>query len=120
MKRTPLTRNTALRRGDSVLERKTPLAKVNRKRAKRRRARDFGSKADFVRALPCLVCGTKPSEPHHFPTRGAGGTSKDLTPLCTEHHREFHGTGAKTFQRRHGINLRIRAEEIQAAWEQAA
>jgi len=93
---------------------RSELRKANRKRKAERYREHFGSKAEYVRQLPCCVCGrAAPSEPHHYPSRGAGGTSKDLVPLCTAHHREFH-MGAETFQARYGVDLKARAARYEA------
>lgn len=49
----------------------------------------------IVRSLPCMACGTKPSDAHHITTRGAGGDDvpENLMPLCSHHHREWHQMG---------------------------
>jgi hypothetical protein len=46
----------------------------------------------------CLVCGRKPSDPHHLrfaQTRGMGQKVSDefIVPLCRGHHRELHRSG---------------------------
>jgi hypothetical protein len=48
--------------------------------------------------MPCLVCGRKPSDPHHlrYPQpRALGRKASDefAVPLCRMHHREFHRAG---------------------------
>lgn len=93
------------------------MKRRNAKRAKKRYQEHFGDKAAFVRSRPCCVCGRSgPSDPHHHPSRGAGGTSKDLVPLCREHHNEFHGPngGAETFQTRHSVDLKRIAATMEA------
>jgi hypothetical protein len=52
----------------------------------------------FVANQPCLVCGRRPSDPHHlrFAQRRALGrkVSDEFTvPLCRSHHREVHRCG---------------------------
>ena len=52
----------------------------------------------FVAKLPCLICGRKPSDPHHlrFTQRRALGrkVSDEFTvPLCRVHHRAVHRVG---------------------------
>ena len=49
----------------------------------------------LVRKLPCIVCFTTPSDPHHLTTKGAGGknTLDNLMPLCREHHVMAHMKG---------------------------
>jgi hypothetical protein len=85
MKRTgPPERRTELRR-------ETPLAPVNRERKAKRYARDFGAHADWIRSLPCDLCGARPpSDPHHARSRGAGGTARHLVPTCRTCHTEIH------------------------------
>jgi hypothetical protein len=48
--------------------------------------------------MPCLVCGRKPSDPHHlrYPQpRALGRKASDefVVPLCRMHHREVHRAG---------------------------
>ena len=62
-----------------------------------RRVRD----RDHVRHVmkqPCLVCGRRPSDPHHLrfaQSRALGRKVSDefTVPLCRVHHREIHGCG---------------------------
>lgn len=44
-----------------------------------------------IRTLPCSVptCWKSPVHAAHVKSRGAGGTWKDLVPLCMYHHREY-------------------------------
>jgi hypothetical protein len=49
----------------------------------------------FVAQQPCLLCGRKPSDPHHLgftqPRALARKTSDEfVVPLCRTHHREAH------------------------------
>jgi len=49
----------------------------------------------FVACRPCLVCGRKPSDPHHLrfaQVRALGRKVSDefTVPLCRLHHRELH------------------------------
>jgi hypothetical protein len=49
----------------------------------------------FVAARPCLVCGRRPSDPHHLrfaQVRALGRKVSDefTVPLCRLHHRELH------------------------------
>jgi hypothetical protein len=52
----------------------------------------------FVATKPCLVCGRKPSDPHHLrftQPRALGRKVSDefVVPLCRGHHREAHRSG---------------------------
>jgi hypothetical protein len=83
----------------------------------------FGPLCDYVRNLPCLACGTWPSDPHHVKSRGAGGTDVEghgshgnVVNLCRTCHRELHTTGVKTWQKHHKIDLQAEAERIYRTW----
>lgn len=92
MKRTSIKRK-------SPLKRKTRLAPANRRRRARTFARNFGERATFIRAMPCLLAGTGCEgriEAAHARSRGAGGDRRELVPLCSGHHRQHH-RGAKSF-----------------------
>ena len=130
MKRTPLkrkrelARKRGLKRGkerlrsEARLERRTAMKKSNRKRKAKRYERDFGDKADFVRAQPCAVCGQGPSDPHHEPPRGAGGRKADLTNLCRPHHAQRHRMGLRVFNEFHGLDLLSIAKELEGRWQE--
>jgi hypothetical protein len=90
---------------------------------KRRRPDVFGPYSRYIANLPCLVCRTWPSEPHHVRSRGAGGTDfvghgshGNLTPLCASCHRSLHSTGRRTFEKNHGIELASAAESYYRRW----
>jgi ERF superfamily len=74
-----------------------------------RRVRD----RDHVRSVaqkPCLVCGRRPSDPHHLrfaQSRAMGRKVSDefTVPLCRGHHRELHRSGHEaTWWRKQGID----------------
>ncbi|MCA9636547.1 MAG: hypothetical protein KC420_11020 [Myxococcales bacterium] len=79
----------------------------------------YGLRGDPVRALGCLCrgglswspCGG-PTEAAHVRSRGAGGTRRDLVPLCQRHHSEQHRIGIKTFAERHSLDLTAEAQRI--------
>ncbi|RUP35810.1 MAG: hypothetical protein EKK60_16890 [Gordonia sp. (in: high G+C Gram-positive bacteria)] len=98
----------------SPLKRKTRLAPVNRKRAAARRAEAFGGRGEAVRGMACLVGQGCHGRIHaaHVRSRGAGGTRRDLVPLCELHHREQHQRGIRTFEAAHGLDLSGEAARV--------
>ena len=44
----------------------------------------------------------------------AGGTRRDLVPLCAHHHREQHDTGVETFATRYQVDLAALAASVAA------
>jgi hypothetical protein len=64
----------------------------------------------YVARQPCLVCGRKPSDPHHLrhlQPRALGRKASDefVVPLCRTHHRAVHRAGDEpTWWRTTGIN----------------
>jgi hypothetical protein len=85
--------------GDQPAEHNLSSGESNRRRpvAKTIRLRDKGH-LKFVSRQPCLICGRKPTDPHHLrfaqPRALARKVSDEFTvPLCRLHHRELHRTG---------------------------
>lgn len=116
MKRTELKRKTALRRGpgpkrSGALDRLTRLVRTTRlrwsgksKRFAKRRDRQF---SDWVKALPCLICGGAkgPSDPAHVAPRSRGSDDRgNIVPLCRTHHEAQEGKTAE-FERENSIDL---------------
>lgn len=88
---------------------KSYIKRTNPKRLKRLREQQFGGEyADTIRALGCCACGAPPpSVCHHTRTRGAGGTAKDMVPVCSPGcHEEIHQMGRTTFEEIYQINLK--------------
>ena len=102
MKRSPLKRKAPLKRGGYIRRKNTPEAKAKREA---KHERDFGELAEYVRTLPCWVCGLSdesqqtPTQACHVRSRGAGGHawredgSGNLAPQCDHHHRLQHSAG---------------------------
>lgn len=88
------------------LDRSTRVNRINKPRAEKRRAEDFGPCSRAARRGACAVPGCKsppPQEPAHVRSRGAGGHDwKNVVGLCSKHHREQHDTGVATFAARFG------------------
>ena len=119
LKRKTIQRSTdQLRRGAQLdrgaqLRRRTRVKAVNPERAAARRAVQFGAQADLCRTLPCCACGlTGGSDPHHEPTRGAGGVDKDTVPLCRPCHDYRHDHGLAALELGAGIDVLAVAAEL--------
>jgi hypothetical protein len=92
--------------------------------AKRGPARDWKYLA-WVRSLPCLVCGRAPAEAAHTGSDGGlrqKSSDYSCVPLCREHHtmasRSYHAGSRAEFERRHGIDLAVVVENLNAEfWE---
>lgn len=102
------------------VERKKPkgLKKVNRERKAARMERDFGPQAKACRRMACCVCSRRPSDPHHYPTRAAGGRDDCAIPLCRRCHDSAHSMGMESFQESRGIIFDVVKGEIAAAMKQ--
>ena len=83
--------------------------------------RDTKGYIEYVKSLPCLVCGQSPVDPDHLTHRGSSGRGKTITgtildysciPLCRGHHSERHAHGIKKFQDTYRINLWKEAHKI--------
>ncbi len=128
-RRRPLERKAAM-----GLERRTRVRKVNRGRKAKRWAESFGTEArvQLINSFPCLLSkptfrtfGTwwdvetgrtepmhqcaGPTQNAHVRSRGAGGTARDVVPLCAFHHREQHDKGVRDFERKYGLDLAAEA-----------
>lgn len=66
---------------------------------------------EFVRNIPCLVCG-KPSRAHHLEVNGIGikGSDYSCVNLCDNHHtikdESIHKLGTVNFERYHEVDLK--------------
>lgn len=67
-------------------------------------------------AVPGCACGLL-SECAHNPSRGAGGTWEDISPLCKLHHADQHQMGVATFQKACGIRFEQTNAKHCRAWE---
>lgn len=86
---------------------------------------------DFIRGLPCCVCGKAPrSEAAHVRSGTDGGmglkpSDKFTVPLCSRHHREQHQVGEVSFWASRNVDPTGLAEHLwsksgdQAAGERA-
>jgi hypothetical protein len=76
------------------------VAKIDKSALTYGEPRRYRNKAHlrFVAAQPCVICGRKPSDPHHlrFAQRRALGrkvSDEYAIPLCRSHHRALHRSG---------------------------
>ena len=78
----------------------------------------------WIRSLPCALCGQEPAgEAAH--TGQDGGLSQKASdyscvPLCTECHTQapyaYHRIGRAEFERRHGVDLATLARRLSRCW----
>jgi len=51
----------------------------------------YKSYTEYVKNSPCMICGARPVDAHHFPkTIGAGAKLDWVVPLCREDHSAYH------------------------------
>ena len=114
----------------SPLKRSGRVKPVNRKRAAKRKARDFGPYADWIRTQPCCISGKRTGEdgvlPYtrcfveaaHVRSRGAGGTSDaNLVPLDWVLHSAQHTSGIRALEKKYGVDLKALAADYWAAYQ---
>ena len=101
----------------------TRINPVNRERRKRLNEQNFGPRAEQIRKMACAVTLSRmavhgwtrtdaefmaacrgAADPHHVKSRGAGGNSRDLVPVCRKHHELYHLMGRDTFDERFSTN----------------
>jgi len=80
---------------------------------------------DYVKSLPCAVCGAQGSDPHHLIGHGQGkmgGKAHDLfaLPLCRTHHDELHRRGIPSWERQHGSQLGYLVATLDRAMKEGA
>ena len=72
----------------------------------------------YVAKQPCLICGRRPSDPHHLrfaQTRALGRKVSDefVVPLCRGHHREVHRCGDEAaWWNKAGVNPMVAARTL--------
>jgi len=92
----------------------TDLQRIrNRQRLARQHVGESTRHLAWVRTYPCCVriCGATMMHVHHVRDDSGGGTGlrphdRWAIPVCPAHHMAIHQTGARTFETRHGLNLR--------------
>lgn len=101
----------------STLKTRAPLKAVNAERREERHAEAFGIQAQACRDICiCCCCGKEGvTEPHHYISRGAGGTDRHCIPMLREHHQKAHAIGAQRFWMEVGLDPADIAEGM-ATW----
>lgn len=113
----------------SSLDRGSGPAPVSETNSGRAHQRDEGLR-EYVRRLPCVVCGSPPpNSACHVKNWGAGYGDwvvtpdgervGNLYPGCVEHHREEENalnSGPETFEKRHDIDLAAEARRVGEAY----
>ncbi len=111
----PLTRTNGLRRTKELT--RSPIKPANPARRRKMHRRNFGDRAEHIRAMSCLVndgCSGRVVAAH-VTARGMGGCNSSrssLVPLCWDHHEEQHRIGVPAFARHYALDLERWAEEI--------
>jgi len=91
-----------------------PIPRMSaKKRAHKAKERALGASEhmEWVKGLPCLVCGCYGVEVHH---EGKPRSDFNVLPLCPPHHRREYGPGAyhyspRAFYARHGSSEELLA-----------
>ena len=130
----PLRRRTALRSDPQKAKprnrNRKPLPKVNTKRLKKLRAKQFGKdgKREWILSLPSALTGKlpwdgNPMTPAHVgKTRGAGGGPEMMAPLLWTEHVDYDSSMTdKSFAGRYGgrtrQDVRDGARELEREWK---
>ena len=67
---------------------------------------------EYIKKLPCSICGSAEVDAHHMDFIGMGGNRKkpsikdySCVSLCRLHHTEYHAMGHKCFTDKYKIDL---------------
>lgn len=103
--------------------RRKPLKRVNPERRARNFAKHYLSEEYvwWIHSLPCLGCGGGRGDIHaaHVRSRGAGGTWRDIIPLCADCHHTQHTQGWGELESLYGLTKDAAAAEaaqLAAEW----
>ena len=116
MKRSPIKRRSAIKRG---VKRVNP---VNRSRRDREYERTYGSveRVAWVKTQRCVISGELADDIDNMHAKGDGAGRKAdyiwIVPARRKFHREAHRIGVKSFQAKYGVDLIQLAEETQRQW----
>jgi hypothetical protein len=104
------------------LKRSGPIRSVNFERHEREWGRAYHSleRVQFVKRLPCAVCGVRRSHNSHTENGGKGrkGDYTTIIPLCRTHHDELDNTnGREAFAEKYAIDLAGTAAITEERWQ---
>lgn len=104
------------------IKRGGPIRAVNVERHEREWGRAYHSleRVQFVKRLPCAVCGRRPS--HNSHTENGGKSRKadytTIIPLCRTHHDELDNTnGRAAFADKYQVDLAGTAALVEERWQ---
>src|SRR5262249_8432205 len=106
--------------GDDHLSEKTGILDIDKSLLafpEPRRIRDREHIRHVIKQA-CLICGRRPSDPHHLrfaqpPALGRKASDEFTVPLCRAHHREIHRSGNEgSWWRNTGIDPRAAARAL--------
>jgi len=79
---------------------------------------------EWIRQQPCLICGKRPVEAHHYGPRAFGRKASDsqAIPLCREHHQwpnpEAVHTLGKRWAQHHGIDVEAAIKRLHQSYHE--
>ena len=131
MRRSRIKRRGWIKRGTKPLRRKKRLAPTNKARRAKLHAKNFSGPFgmphdEWIRRHGCVVIPLGffgatwrgPVQAAHAKSRGAGGSWRDLVPLCAFHHAQQHRIGTKAFEKKWDIDLAAEAARLVAAHQE--
>ena len=74
---------------------------------------------DYIRSLPCLVCRTKPVDPHHLIARKWRESDRNdfsAVPLCRYHHTLIEEFGIREFNSKFSLDIWQEAFFLATKW----
>lgn len=71
---------------------------------------------DYVKSLPCLVCGNSPCDPEHVFRRSHGQNDYLTVPLCRKDHEIRGSMGVDTWEETYRIDIKDALIATMATW----
>jgi hypothetical protein len=79
---------------------------------------------DWIKSLPCVICGEPADDPHHeqLPGHGGMGTTPGddrAVPMCRGHHdeRQSYPDGGEAYWHKHGRDIEALIQRLNGVWE---